>query len=386
MRAKVFLGLLTAGLTLAVPALAETPKRVATVESDGVEVRSGKALSFASVGKLPKGEQVIVVQEEETGFLAITPPAGSKSWVKQIHLDKVKADQAGKANVAVLVDQADIVAGNAKGDQPLPRITTQLPKGTIVEVVGPSVRVDNVTWYPITPPDGDLRWIPKNAVRLGAMTALASPPAYESTNPGATPGTLASNSGNSGMDAKPAVGSLPKVLTDHRLYNQAVQAERTSDFATAKQLYARIYQDLWDTKAERDAIVICYNRFTRCEEALKRGDSRGETRDSRMSPIPTNNTSNNSSTSNASDSKKSDNGGQWSGAGYLQELQKVFVDGQQVYSLQDDRGNVLYYATSVSGINLKTYNNRRVKLYGLVQQRPELYRPHLAVERVEVAR
>jgi hypothetical protein len=47
---------------------------------------------------------------------------------------------------------------------------------------------------------------------------------------------------------------------------------------------------------------------------------------------------------------------------------------------------VIYYVTAVTGINLKNYNGKRVQLYGAVAQRPELYRPHMAVERVEVAK
>jgi hypothetical protein len=42
--------------------------------------------------------------------------------------------------------------------------------------------------------------------------------------------------------------------------------------------------------------------------------------------------------------------------------------------------------TSVPGISLRNYNGKRVQLYGTVAQRPELYRPHLLAERVEVAK
>ena len=49
--------------------------------------------------------------------------------------------------------------------------------------------------------------------------------------------------------------------------------------------------------------------------------------------------------------------------------------------------NVMYYVTSVFGINLRTYNSKRVQIYGPVApNEPELYRPHLAAERVELAR
>jgi hypothetical protein len=79
-------------------------------------------------------------------------------------------------------------------------------------------------------------------------------------------------------------------------------------------------------------------------------------------------------------------GGKWNGPGYLQELQKVYLDGQPVYALQDDRGSVLYYVTAVSGLNLRNYAGKRVQLYGAVDTRPELYKPHISVERVEAAK
>ena len=64
----------------------------------------------------------------------------------------------------------------------------------------------------------------------------------------------------------------------------------------------------------------------------------------------------------------------------------MYVDGQPVFSLSDDRGNVVYYVTAVSGINLRNYDGKRVRLYGVVATKPELYKPHMSVERVEAAR
>jgi len=166
---------------------------------------------------------------------------------------------------------------------------------------------------------------------------------------------------------------LPRVLTDHRLWSQASQAEQSKDYATARSLYARIYQDLWDQKAERDSIVICYNRYSRCDEAVKKGDRPSSApSESRTPATPT--------TRTGTDAAK------WSNPGYLNEVQRVFVDGQQVYSLQDDRNNVLFYLTGVSGVSLKSYNGKRVQVLGITAQRPELYRPHIAVERVELAK
>jgi hypothetical protein len=367
---RAALALLAAGLGLA--AAADPPRRTAAVDVEGVEVRAGQAMNFPATGKLRKGETVIIIREEETGFCAIQPPPGSVSWVKQIHIGRAELGENGRTNVAVMVDGADVLAGSDKASGPIKRITTRLPKGTIVEVVGPMVRVEDSSWYPITPPEGDLRWVPKNALQSGSITSLAPPPTYVRPDPPA----FTVSDGSKGPDtvARPAAAALPRALTDHRRWAEATQADKAGDYAKAKDLYARIYQDLWDQKAERDAIVICYNRYTRCDEFLRRGEGVPARRsESRREPA-------------AGTNPDGTAGGKWSGPGKLQELQRVFVDGQPVYSLQDDRGNVIYYVTAVNGINLRAFNDKRVQLYGAVSQRPELYRPHLAAEKVEVAK
>jgi hypothetical protein len=360
---RTALTLLAAAIGLGTVLGADPVRRTATVDIDGVEVRSGHALGFPSTGQLRKGDSVIVVREEETGFLAILPPTGSVSWIKQIHLGKVEPGEGGRANVTVAVDGAEVLAGSDKEGKPTNRVTARLPKGTIVETTGQTMRVDNATWYPIVPPEGDLRWIPKSAVKASSLTALAPPPPYE--RPTTSPFTV----GGSGSEPPPKAPALPKELTEHRLWSQASQAEKNGDYSTARSLYARVYQDLWDHHAERDAIVICYNRYIKCDEAVKQGGTT-VSRPSR------------------SESKSVSDGdsGKWSSPGKLVEQQRVFVDGQSVFSFEDDRGSVMYYVTAASGINLRTYAGKRVQLYGTVSQRPELYRPHMLVERIEPAK
>jgi len=359
---RLALALFAVGLTFTGAAGADPPRKTGVIDVDGVEVRCGHALAYPAVGQLRKGDVVIILSGEEAGFVAIQPPPGSVSWIKQIHLGKVEAGETGKANVPVAVEGAEVMAGTDASGKPTTRVTTRLPKGTIVETIGPALRVDNSSWYPITPPEGDLRWVPKSALRAASIITLGPPPPYHADAPAFT--VAGSEGSKAEALTRPAVATLPKVLSEHKLWSQATSAERGGEYSTARSLYARIYQDLWDQKAERDAIVMCYNRYTRCDEMVKRGDS-GSGRPAPARP--------------AADAN-------WSNAGYLQELQKVFVDGQQVYSLQDDRGNVIYYVTAVSGINLRSYTGKRVQLYGAISQRPELYRPHMAVERVEVAK
>jgi hypothetical protein len=364
--------LLTVAVAIGI-ARGEPARRTATIDVDGIEVRAGQGFSFPGVAQLKKGDTVVVIREEEH-FLAILPPPGAMSWIRQIHLGKVDGHDTGNVNVPVAVEAAEVMAGSEENRRPTNRVTTRLPKGTIVEVTGPAVRIDNSSWFPISPPEGDLRWIPRNAIKGGTLTALAPPPPY--VRPETSPFTV--TGGEKGpAAARPAVASLPAALKEHRLWGRATEAEARGDYATARAQYALIYQDLWDQKAERDAIVICYNRYTRCDEMVKRGDTGPTTRqpESRREPMPA-----------AESSRTNSSGAKWSKPGYLQELQKVYVDSQPVFALQDDAGNVVNYVTAVSGINLRNYNGKRVQLYGTIATRPELYKPHLTAERVEVAK
>ena len=179
---RIAIALVAFGLALAGAAAADPPRRTGTVDVDGVEVRSGHALAYPAVGQLRKGDTVIILGEEQTGFVAIQPPPGSVSWIKQIHLARVEAAENGKANVPVAVEGAEVMAGTDPSGKPTNRVTVRLPKGTIVETVGPALRVDNASWYPITPPEGDLRWIPKSALRAASLTAVAPPPPIARTH------------------------------------------------------------------------------------------------------------------------------------------------------------------------------------------------------------
>ena len=42
---------------------------------------------------------------------------------------------------------------------------TKLPAGTILTVIGQKVVFEDKGWYPVVPPAGDFRYLPKQAVR-----------------------------------------------------------------------------------------------------------------------------------------------------------------------------------------------------------------------------
>jgi hypothetical protein len=359
--------------------VAETPKRTAVVDLNGVELRAGPSMSSAPVGILSRGESVIVLREEDSGFYAILPPKGYLSWVKAIHLGKVNFNETGRANAPVVVPFAPVMAGTEKTGGPTIHKSTTLPEGSIVEVVGPSVRIDNANWYPIVPPEGDARWLPKSAIKT-ALAAIPSAPVYVRPDPPAyTVGSGEGGKVGGDVPVRPAVAGLPKALSDHRLWAEASQEERLGNFSQAETLYAKIYSELWDAKADREALVICYNRAIRCQEMRKNGNTRPAARTEASSPPR-------GDTVSRPAEKPAPTPGTWTDPGYLREMQKVFVDGLQAFALEDEKGNVLLYVTSTAGIELRNFTGKKVQLFGTRQTRADLYRPYLVVEKIEPAR
>src|SRR5262249_36551381 len=143
----------------------------------------------------------------------------------------------GKQNAVIMADKVEVRLGVDKAG-PLDVTQVKLPRGTLVEVVGPKLRDDTTTWYPITPPDGEYRWLPKEA--LGTASPLSPAPVFVKSGnplPSADPG--AKNPGN--------LTSFGGKLSDpaqHAQWNKAEQAERTGEYAQAEKLYTLIYQDL----------------------------------------------------------------------------------------------------------------------------------------------
>jgi hypothetical protein len=358
----------------------EPAKRVATIDFAGVELRAGPSMSSTPLGVLQRGDSVIVLRDDDS-FYAIQPPKGYISWVKAIHLSRVIANESGRGNATVAVPFAPVMAGSEKADKPSVHKTVNLPEGAIVEVLGQSVKVDETHWYPVSPPEGDLRYIPKNASRT-ALSALPSSSPYVRNDPfpstptssspsssgSATP--VSSNIDTRGVPATPVAANLPRALADHRLWPQASAAERNQQWSEAEKLYATIYEDLWNAKAERDALVICYNRAIRCQEMRKGITPRREP------AIPVRNDKPTETSSN----------GNWSQTGTIREMAKVFIDGQQAFALDDERGNPLLYVIASAGVDCRAFAGKRVRLFGVQQKRDELYRPFLAVEKIEAAR
>src|SRR5258708_5309960 len=79
----VFVLLLTASLSLAQTAQAQTLPAEMVVTLPQVEVRSGPTTKYQATSVLKQGDRVLVLRQskDQPGWLAIQPPAGSFSWI-----------------------------------------------------------------------------------------------------------------------------------------------------------------------------------------------------------------------------------------------------------------------------------------------------------------
>ena len=60
-----------------------------------------------------------------------------------------------------------------------------------------------------------------------------------------------------------------------------------------------------------------------------------------------------------------------SGPGWLRRT-SVLIDGKQAYVLEDNRGQPRYYLLAQPGLNLETFVNRPVEVFGPLVQRSDV--------------
>ncbi|MCE9531268.1 MAG: hypothetical protein K8T89_09125 [Planctomycetes bacterium] len=381
MRMFKVLCLMLAAACLTNVSYAQPGKYTAAVILPEIQMRSGASWQFPATGKLKKGEQVIV-HHEDAGWAAIIPPAGTVSWINHRFLGEFDPNGTGKQNALVMADNVEVRVGSDK-NTPLGVAQVKLPRGTWVEITGAKLRDDNSTWYPITSPEGEYRWLPKEA--LGSPAPLAPPPVFVKTetppDSNKTPATLTS------------VGPKPAAAANIPQWDKAEQAERSGVYALAARLYMAIYQDLRQKNSDSELILICYNRIIKCQERQRLDGTPSKTNftatdnskpSASLQPPGPNNTGN---VGVAWPATAAANGGQrWSGEGNLRRAGFV-VDGKQAYALEDARGHVIYYVTGAPGVTLDVNVNRRVDLLGTVTVRGDIRgAQYLVASKVNVIR
>lgn len=353
-------------LALVAPAAAQPTAHLAEVTAESVVVRSGPSDLLPETGTLFRGARVVVDHEEGEHWVAVQPPRGQVSWIKHLFLKPAGPPTDGMAYNAVVTSEGEVevAAGRPGFDKPLAVRKTRIPDQTIVLVIGKKVEHGGSVWYPIEPPDGDFRYVPKSAVRRlnqPAQTFVvndkpkAVPP---ETKPAFEP-AAASIPGGTGGGVRPA--SWP----NHPLWQQAEQAERRGDHARAETLYLRLAAEMNQPGGDAELANLCYARVHAVREK-QRGTPRPDP-GRRDLPQPA---------------------GQWVGPGMLRRTGLPPMNGRMVYSLDGPQGGrPRCYAVAGSGVDLERFKGYEVQLYGEMTYPGDLRGVGLlTVTRLQVAR
>jgi hypothetical protein len=394
---------LVAGLVLALApaaALAQSGPYLAVVSDEQVKLRAGPSDRFPDTGTLARGARVVVEREADNGWLEVAAPAGSVSWVHATFISGYDERRPLPQNVVVTSEgEVTLAAGKADLAQPLEIRKAKIPDGTILTVIGTKVQHDGKWWYPVAPPPGDVRYLPKSAVQPerpvntsfvvrgndsvvpAGSTGGASPPAV---------GPVAAIAGPGGA-AVP-----PKPIVSHPLWAQAEGLEREGKLDDAEKVYFQLARQMNEPGGDHDIANLCYTRIHALREkkrlAAPSGGSGANTtgtllppvvKDDRVTARPASGTDRPPAPDRNPPPPAADpNRPQWAGPGTLVRS-ALAIDGRRTYSLESSPGVTRVYVVPAKDVDLERYVNRRVDVYGITYTRRELSKPYVVVTQVE---
>jgi hypothetical protein len=163
---------------------AETPPDVRTVTALQAQVWCGPGTSdgLYPTNVLRQGDRVQVDRELESGWLVIHPPPGSFSWINNRFVQPVSPNYR---NYVVTYDGHDVpvlIGSSLKTDRPT-KIGVKLPRGAQVRVIGRGMADEEGTWLPIEAPEGEVRYLRKEAVAKPVSPAQTVSAAKASVQP-----------------------------------------------------------------------------------------------------------------------------------------------------------------------------------------------------------
>jgi hypothetical protein len=132
----------------------------------GAAVTSGPGENFYATASLAQGETVEVYRETASGWVGIRPPEGSFSWIAGDDLDLAEGGLA-KITRNGVGSRIGTQIGRERN-----AVQVQLKKGETVEVLGEDEDiVEGATWYKISPPAGEFRWLHASSIERIAPIA-----------------------------------------------------------------------------------------------------------------------------------------------------------------------------------------------------------------------
>lgn len=337
-------GIWIAGLAMYV--LSASPLRAqtdgeATVKAPTAAVRGGPSIVYPVTAYLRQGQPVHVVKA--TGeFLAITPPAGSSSWIVDRALKHQQTPARGQRTIAVVMLD-DVVPRVGTVDNPLPTNveTTPLKRGTLVYLLGEAAQFENALWYRIQTPPAEVRYVARQ----------------ELTAPGPTSVTTAAR-------PDPPTGGTRQMPA---LWWQAEQVERAGNPAQADLLYRQLAGQMALPGGDPYIATLCWNRIDQLARRYQltpwpaRQPAPGlltSGRPATPTTIPDPSTSAPIATVA-------------SGPGWLRRS-GVMVENRPAYVLEDNVGRVRYYLVPQTGLSLEAFVNRPVEVFGPMVARADM--------------
>jgi len=333
----------TIGLTALIGSLLTTSMAAAqsavgdaTVRAPAADVRGGKSAIYPITGSLRQGMPVKILREED-GWLAITPPTGSSSWIQDRQVKYYPARGSQRAYLVVLGDNVPTHLGTPENPKPHEILTGNLSRGTILFPIGAKINYKQAEWWRIEPASGEVRYVAREAVTLPNASVVSA-----STNP--------TNS---------AVNST------NPLWVKAQDAERAGNYSQAELCYRQLASDMAGPSGDHDLAIRCQNRI----EALWRA-GKLQTWSARQ-PAPGLLANNPSSSGTPAPQNGSTAQNVTSGPGWLRRS-SVSIYGRPAYVLEDNLGQLRYYLVGQQGLDLNNFVNRPVEVFGSFVSRNDL--------------
>lgn len=373
-------------LLFAPPARAADPVPFhGVVALDEVKVRAGPADRFPETGALARGTAVVVEREEPNGWLAVTAPKGSVSWVAAQFLIDYTAEARTPQLYAVESDvEVNIAAGRAGVDQPLDVRREKVPPGTAVLVIGPPAKFDRRTWVPVEPPAGDVRYVPRTAIRFDRPANAGAFSVRVSEGAAPLPVVPASGGGDpaAAVPGPARVQPAGKPAVNHDLWARAEAAERAGRPAEAEKLYFELAALMNREGGDHDVANLCYTRIHALREKNRAAATGGTTsakddRGVRPGPpqaVPPSERPPARASGSGTDAAPAGDRPLWSGAGTLRRS-VVTPDGKPTYALEASPGVVKWYVIAGPNVELERWLNKRVEVFGAPQKRDGLSKP-----------
>lgn len=355
-----------------VAGLAQSGPYHAVVLDPEVKLRAGPSDRYPEVTLLKKGDTVIV-HDEENGWLAVQDPPQIVRSISWVRTQVVNFDRTKPIPQLVVVDEtgATLRAGEMGVSQPSSIQKSKVPAGTILTVIGPGVTFAEGTWYPVVPPAGDYRYIPKHAVKY--EKAAAATFAVRDT----TPPPVSTAGGTAPAASIPAARPSGGKNVNHPLWAQAEAAERDGRHDEAERLYFALARAMNEPGGDHDVANLCYTRIHAIRERKRGAGSTSNTRP----PVAE---AARPATGRTPPPAAEGDGTRQSGPGKLVRS-NIGIDGRVTYRLEDDRGNAVLYVVPAPGVELERFIGKRVNVSGVVHTRQGLSKPYMVATGIDPA-